>query len=82
MQSLDWVAGVPVARQQQDPTVQKVQRSVEVARVIPHERMLRPTREGSSVRKRTKRFEMELGAKHMSTVEGPRKVQGDSQRKS
>ena len=52
-------------------TVQVAQKMVEVARVIPLERVLRPPGEGSSVRERAKRFETEWGAKHMAPVEGP-----------
>ena len=44
--------------QQRPPFIQKVQKSVEVARVIPHERNLRPAGEGSSVRERVKQFEI------------------------
>ena len=71
---------MPVVIQRQVPMTLKVQKSVEVARVIPHERLLRPAGGGSSVRERAKRFETEWGAKHMATVEGPRNIQGDEQR--
>ena len=50
-------------------TVEVAQKMVEVARVIPHERTLRPAGGGSFVRERAKRFEKEWGAKHMATVE-------------
>ena len=56
--------------QQRPPSIQKGRRSIEVSRVMPHERMLRPAGELSSSR----------SAKHMATVAGPRTAQGDRQR--
>ena len=55
---------------------------VEVAKVIPHEREVRPGGEGSSVRERAKRFEKVWGAKHMTSVEGPRTFHGERQKES
>ena len=80
IQHVDKVVNMPVVIQRQVPMTLNLQKSVEVARVTPHERLLRPAGGGSSVRERARRFEEEWGAKHMATVEGPRNVQGDEQR--
>ena len=75
IQHVDKVVNMPVVTQRQVPMTLNVQKSVEVARVVPHERLL-----GSPVRERARRFETECGAKHLATGEGPRNVQGDEQR--
>ena len=71
IQHVDKVVDMPVVIQRQLPMILNVQKFVEVAKVLPHERLLRSTREGSSVRERTRRFETQWGATHMATVEGP-----------
>ena len=82
------VVDVPVVTQQRhDPvphvmTDEVTQKMVEVTRVIPQERVVRPTGEGSSVRERAKRFEKEWGAKHMTSVEGPRPSHDERQKES
>ena len=80
IQQVDKAVNMPVVIQRQAPMTLNVQKSVEVARVIPHERLMKPGGGGSSVRERARRFEMEWGAKHMATVEGPRNVQENEQR--
>ena len=53
IQPVQQTADVPhedlLVLQQRPPSIQKGQKSIEVARVIPHEWMLRSAREGSSV---------------------------------
>ena len=53
IQAVQQTSDVPhedlLALQQRPPSIQKGQKSIEVARVIPHERMLRSAGEGSSV---------------------------------
>ena len=81
-QSPDEVLDVPMDMASPSATVEVAQKMVEVPRVIPHERMLRPAGGGSSVRERAKRFEKEWGAKHMATVEGPRTSHSERQKES
>ena len=80
IQHVDKVVNMPLVIRRQVPMTLNVQKSVEVARVIPHERLLRPAGGGSSVRERARRFETECGAKHMAIVEGLGNVHGDEQR--
>ena len=61
-------------------TVEVALKVVEVARVIPHESMLKLAGGGLSVRERAKRFEIEWGANHMATVEGLRTSHGERQK--
>ena len=61
-------------------TSRKTDQTVEVARVIPHERMLKPAGERALVRERVRQFEMNGGVSCSSTVEVPRVNPGDRQR--
>ena len=52
-------------------------RTVEVPRVIPQERILKPAGERASVRERVRQFERNGGASCSNNVEVPRAVPGD-----
>ena len=60
-------------------TARKTDQTVEVARVIPHERILKPAGERASVRERVKQFEMNGGVSCVTAVEVPRVTPGDRQ---
>ena len=60
-------------------TVRKTDQTVEVARVIPHERILKPSTESASVRERIKQYEMNGGISRTSTVGVPRATPDDGQ---
>ena len=55
---------------------------VEVARVVPHERVVRLAGEGSSVRERAKSFEKVWREKRTTSVDGPRTSHGERQKES
>ena len=59
--------------EQRQASIQKVQKSVEVARVI-HQERVKPAGEGSSVRERVKQFEKDWRVKHTGTVEVPQAI--------
>ena len=81
VQYIDKVTEVAVMAQRQVPLAQRVQRTVEVpkirdqtvevARVIPQER-IKPAGARASVRERVRQFEMNGGVSHTSTVGAPR----------
>ena len=56
--------------EQRQAFIQKVQKSVDVARVI-HQERVKPAGEGSSVRERVKQFDKDWRVKHTGTVEVP-----------
>ena len=67
-----WVStGMQVSR--------KTDQTVEVARIIPHERILKRAGEKASVWERVRQFEMNGGVSCSSTVEVPRANPGDRQ---
>ena len=81
VQFIDEVMNVPTVKQRRVSTAmqtaRKTDQTVEVARVIPHERILKPER--ASVRKRVRQFEMNGDMSCTSTVEAPRATPGDKQ---
>ena len=72
IQAVQQTANFPHAdvMEQRQAFIQKVQKSVEVARVILQERV-KPAGEGSSVRDSVKQFEKDWRVKHTGTVELP-----------
>ena len=83
IQFIDRVGDVPVMAQRQGPSrkkeLEEVHRTVEVPRVIPQERILKPAGERASVRERVRQFERNGGASCSNNVEVPRVVPGDRQ---
>ena len=83
IQFIDRVVDVPVMAQRQGPSrkkeLEEVHRTVEVPRVIPQERILKPAGERASVRERVRQFERNGGASCSNNVEVPRAVPGDRQ---
>ena len=83
IQFIDRVVDVPVMAQRPGPSrkkeVEEVHRIVEVPRVIPQERIVKPAGERASVRERVKQFERNGGASCSNNVEVPRVAPGDRQ---
>ena len=52
---------------------------VEVPKVIPHERIMKPSAESASVRERIRQYEMNGGISRANTVEAPRATPDDRQ---
>ena len=83
VRSINRVVDVPVMAQRPGPSrkkeLEEVHRTVEVPRVIPQERILKPAGEKASVRERVRQFERNGGASCSNNVEVPRVVPGDRQ---
>ena len=81
--SISGVMDAPAVKQRRVSTAMqtawKKDQTVEVARVIPHERILKPAGERASVRERVKQFEMNGGVSCVTAVEVPRVTPGDRQ---
>ena len=76
MHSISEVMDAPAVKQRRVSTAmqtaRKTDQTVEVAKVIPHERILKPAGERASVRERVRQFEMNGDMSCTSTVEVPR----------
>ena len=74
--SISEVINTPAVKQRRVSTAmqtaRKMDQTFKVAKVIPHERILRPTGERASVRERVRLFEMNGDMSYTSTVEVPR----------
>ena len=83
MQLIDEVMNVPTVKQRRVSTAmqtaRKTDQTVEVARVFPHERILKPSAEGVSVRDRIRQYEINGGISRANTVEVPRTAPDDGQ---
>ena len=78
-QSISEVIHVSEVKQRRVSTGIKTDRTVEVPRVIPQERILKPAGERASVRERVRQFERNGGASCSYNVEVPRAAPGDRQ---
>ena len=78
-QSNSEVIHVSEVKQRRVSTGIQTDRTVEVPRVIPQERILKPTGERASVRERVRQFERNGGASCSNNVEVPRAAPGDRQ---
>ena len=79
VQFINEVRGVPGVEQRRVSTGIQTEKTVEVPRVIPHERILKPAGERASVRERVRQFEMNGGVSCSNSVEVLRTNRDDRQ---